>query len=195
MPAPRYRQEDGRTCIDVRVKSVKNLFDLRDPAPFRERDLDDDAAEYIVDAADEIGTKAQLRVVIFVAEAPPPDLTADEIARSVTAHFAWERERCLRRLREHFRRAQFALVIGLFVLVTFLALAQLTPMLATRPFQDILREGLVIIGWVAMWRPVELLLYDWWPLESERRLRERLVAAEVVVRAGESGGDATAGRR
>jgi hypothetical protein len=28
----------------------------------------------------------------------------------------------------------------------------------------VLREGLLIIGWVALWRPVEIFLYDWWPV-------------------------------
>lgn len=27
-----------------------------------------------------------------------------------------------------------------------------------------LRESLVISGWVALWKPVELLLYDWYHL-------------------------------
>ena len=38
----------------------------------------------------------------------------------------------------------------------------------------VLGEGLVIGGWVAMWRPIEILLYDWWPLRREIALRERL---------------------
>jgi hypothetical protein len=28
----------------------------------------------------------------------------------------------------------------------------------------VLQESLVIGGWVAMWRPLEILLYDWWPI-------------------------------
>lgn len=182
MATLRYREEDGRTCVDVHVKSVKNLFDLRDPAPFRERDLDDDAAEYIVDAVDEVSRKAKLRIVVFVAEEPPPDLTPDVIAAAVTAHFSWERERRVRQLREHFRHGQVVLVLGLLVLTTFLTLAQLTTYLAESAPREIIREGLVIIGWVAMWRPLELLLYDWWPLLGERRLRDRILAAEIVVR-------------
>jgi len=44
----RYRVEDGRSWIDIRVAQSRQLFDGRDPAPFRERDLDDDAVEYLV---------------------------------------------------------------------------------------------------------------------------------------------------
>jgi hypothetical protein len=46
----------------------------------------------------------------------------------------------------------------------------------------ILREGLIILGWVANWRPIEIFLYDWWPLVRKRRLLERLADATVIVR-------------
>jgi hypothetical protein len=43
-------------------------------------------------------------------------------------------------------------------------------------------EGLIILGWVANWRPIEIFLYDWWPLVQQRRLNERIAAAPVEVR-------------
>jgi hypothetical protein len=47
----------------------------------------------------------------------------------------------------------------------------------------VLGEGLVIGGWVAMWRPIEILLYDWWPLRREIALRERLRDLTVELQA------------
>jgi hypothetical protein len=43
------------------------------------------------------------------------------------------------------------------------------------------REGLVIGGWVAMWRPLEIFLYDWWPIHAEARLFDRLAAMPVRI--------------
>jgi hypothetical protein len=37
-----------------------------------------------------------------------------------------------------------------------------------------LDEGFVIAGWVALWYPLDALLYQHWPLTRERRLYERL---------------------
>ena len=34
---------------------------------------------------------------------------------------------------------------------------------------EIARESLTIGGWVAMWRPMEIFLYSWWPILRERR--------------------------
>ena len=46
---------------------------------------------------------------------------------------------------------------------------------------QILRESLVIGGWVAMWRPMEIFLYDWWPIRAEARLADRLAAMPVRI--------------
>jgi hypothetical protein len=45
----------------------------------------------------------------------------------------------------------------------------------------IVSEGLTVIGWVSLWRPVEVLLYDWWPSWRERRVYERILRMQVEV--------------
>jgi hypothetical protein len=177
----RYRVENGRSCIDLKVRHTRQLFDTRDPAPFRERDLDGDAVEYLLAAAQEIPRKQPLAVVVTISEEPEPRLTPDVIAEAVHHHFAYEGEQVERRLREHVRRGQMFLGVGLTVLVVFLTLAQLTLSLPTGTLREILREGFVITGWVAMWRPLEVLLYDWWPLIDERRQVLRILAAPVSI--------------
>jgi hypothetical protein len=51
-------------------------------------------------------------------------------------------------------------------------------------FVSLLRESMLIVGWVAMWRPLEIFLYDWWPIASERRLHDRLsrISVRIVYR-------------
>jgi hypothetical protein len=178
----RYRVENGRSCIDLNVRHSRQLFDTRDPAPFHERDLDADAVEYVVAAAQEIPRTQPLAVVVTISEEPEPGVMPDLIAEAVRHHFTYEGEQVERRLREHVRRGQMFLGVGLTVLVVFLTLAQLTLSLPAGPLREILREGLVITGWVAMWRPLEVLLYDWWPLIDERRLVRRILDAPVSVR-------------
>jgi hypothetical protein len=49
----------------------------------------------------------------------------------------------------------------------------------------VLSEGFTIIGWVAMWRPLEIYLYRWWPVRQLGRVYRKLGAADVVVRVGD----------
>ena len=46
---------------------------------------------------------------------------------------------------------------------------------------ELLKESVLIGGWVAMWRPIEIFLYDWWPILAEARLYDRLAAMPVRI--------------
>jgi hypothetical protein len=46
---------------------------------------------------------------------------------------------------------------------------------------NIARESLTIVGWVAMWRPMQTFLYDWWPLQQQIHLYHRLAHAHIQV--------------
>lgn len=73
------------------------------------------------------------------------------------------------------------MLIGL----AFLAACQVTATLLTPPaanWQTVAREGLTIIGWVAMWKPLDIYLYRWWPMLGLRRLYQRLSIMPVEVR-------------
>jgi len=181
---PRYRIDAGKACIDIRIRTAQQLFDGRDPAPFRERDLDEDAVDYIVGAAEEIPPKSGLKIVVWISEGSSPQVEDATIVEAVRSHFTYELDALRRRIREHVRQGQLALTIGLTVLVVFLTFAELTLMLPAGHARSILREGLVITGWVAMWRPLDLLLYDWWPLVRQRRLFARILGADLTIAHG-----------
>jgi hypothetical protein len=177
----RYRTEAGRACIDIEVKTARQLFDERDPSPFRERDLSVDAVEYIVEAAEEIPASVPLSIVLFIAEPPTERVSDATIVEAVRTHFSYELGRLQRRVRQRRRLGQITLVAGLAMLALFLTLAELATMLANLHVRQILREGLVIIGWVAIWRPLEVLLYDWWPLSQKRRLLQRILESHLSI--------------
>ena len=74
------------------------------------------------------------------------------------------------------------MVIG----IVFLALAifvsdYLGGMIANKNYAWLLQESVVIGGWVALWHPLNIFLYEWWPLRAERRLFERLGEMQVQV--------------
>jgi hypothetical protein len=174
MPTP-----TDRATIQVRIHELRQLFNTIDPSPFRERDLDPDCEEFILAWAREIPPDRPVRIEIRVdRERPPPTLLADVVA-AVRSHFAREASLQDLRRRRILREGRFALAIGLAALVLCIGAATFVPSAGT--LTQILRESLVIAGWVVMWHPLEVLLYGVWPVARERRLLERLAAAEVEL--------------
>jgi hypothetical protein len=54
--------------------------------------------------------------------------------------------------------------------------------MASSGMHSIIDEGLLIMGWVAMWRPIETFLYDWWPIRRRRTLLEEIAQLPIEVR-------------
>ena len=46
---------------------------------------------------------------------------------------------------------------------------------------SVLKESLTIAGWVAMWRPMQIYLYDWWPLVRRGRIFDKMSRMKVEV--------------
>jgi hypothetical protein len=169
------------SVIQVRIGEVRQLFNSIDPSPFKERDLDPDCEEFIVSWARELPTDQPLSIEIRIERDQPPQSMLDAIGPAVQHHF--ESEAALQRLklRGTVREARLSLTIGLLTLGACMVGATLVPVETLGTFGEILRESLIIAGWVVMWHPLEILLYGLWPAVRERRLLVRLAAAEVIL--------------
>jgi hypothetical protein len=171
------------SVIEIHVGELKQLFNSIDPSPFRNKDLDPDAEEFIVGWAKDLPRDVPLALVVDLdREAGLPDEAA--VLRDAVHEFFWQRaETYRRRLRELLRRGRTSLLIGLTVLAAAIAIGDfLATLMKTSRIGEILRESLTIGGWVSMWRPLEIFLYDWWPIRSEAQLSDRLATMPVRIR-------------
>lgn len=182
-PRPPYRVEGDATLIELNLDRVAQLFNSFDPAPFLAKDLDDDAEDWIVGALRELPEDRRARLVIHLPPREAESTEAQGLSDAIHNYFAYRASTAARDLRVELQRGRTSLMIGLAFLAACIALREL--LLATLP-ENILRhglnEGLLIVGWVAMWRPLEIYLYDWWPHRRRRRLFERLAHIDIEVR-------------
>jgi len=74
------------------------------------------------------------------------------------------------------------LLTGLIFLAACLAMSRFLVGAGTGTFSTLARESLAIAGWVAMWRPMEIYLYDWWPLRRRERILKKLSQIPVELR-------------
>ncbi len=178
----RYKHAEGKHWIEVRIKNPLQLFDARDPAPFLERDLDDDFVEYIVSSAKEFSLATPLRIVIYIEQAETADLPKDSIRESIHGFLAYRIDVQRRELKRFAKRVQWSLAIGLGMLALALGIAQSLSVPQPPGAMGIVREGIIIFGWVSIWKPIELVLFDWYPLFEELRFYKKLLETEIDIR-------------
>ena len=166
--------------IEIRLKSMSQLFDSLDPAPFHDRSLDRDAEAWLVESVDEVALKVPLELVIRGPQALAASL--EEVERAVHTHFRRALEHEEWRLRRRMRVGRVALVIGLAVLALTLVARHLLHSV-TSSATDVLGEGLLIVGWVGLWRPAEMLLFERLENAADRAVLRRLASIPVRFRA------------
>jgi hypothetical protein len=174
-------QNGEAALIEVHVGSVRNLFNALDPSPITERDLDPRIEEFIVSWGRSFPRDALLSLRIFVDDAPSPEQT-EQVPKAIRDYFAQQAVSARRRLAQLFSVGRTSLVIGLVALIVSLAIGGLVEKaLGESHLGQVIRETMSIGGWVAMWRPLEILLYDWWPIRREDHLYNRLSAMAIEI--------------
>lgn len=168
--------------LELSISDPMQLFNSMDPAPFHERDLDAQVVDYIIDWAQEVAPDEQLQLLVTVnartAPLQPPDLICDAV------HTSFQRRALAKRraLKKLLREGRISLVIGMSFLAAAIFISDyLGGFISNKNYAWLLQESVVIGGWVALWHPLNIFLYDWWPLRADRRLFERLARMPVDV--------------
>jgi len=172
----------GQAMLELHVAEVRQLFNAMDPAPFRERDLDPNAYAYIVDWGRETRAGQPLGLVVRLSrEAATPEAN-DLLRDAVRSYFRQRADATRLKLRQLFRVGRISLLIGLVFLAFVIVVGEyLTLRIDKESYGYLVKESLIIAGWVALWRPLEIFLYDWWPIRAEAKLLDRLSEMDVRV--------------
>lgn len=174
--------------LELSLDNLGELFDSLDPAPHYERDLDAHAEQFLVAWASEMHRDVDLRLTIQVQRWPPEASAQDWIGDAVRHHF----EELARLARTEFhalmRQGRISLAIGLaFLILCVTGGSAMADLLPGNTWPQLVRETLSIGGSVAMWRPMQIYLYDWWPLKSREALYRRMSRMPVDLRPADRG--------
>lgn len=167
--------------IDLRLNDINQLFHSLDPSPFREKDLDVQAEEFIVEWARELPRGVPLLLTIHLARPPAMDNPEQAVREAVRNYFRYRAEQTARQYRELLQQGRKDLGIGLVFLFSCLLVAEFLGNFSGTAPMAVFRESLIIGGWVAMWRPMEIFLYDRWPLKRRQDLYRRLGSMDVLL--------------
>ena len=169
--------------IELRLVELDQLFNSMDPTPFHHRDLDTDAEIFLESWALEFPQDSRFRILVHIQNMPLEDPTP-LVAEAIHNFFSYKSALIRRNLKVLLLEGRTSLLIGLVFLGMCLLGADLLSAQTGNAFLRVLRESLTIGGWVAMWRPMQIFLYDWWPLLRRARICHNLGEAVIHVTPG-----------
>ena len=169
--------------IEIFVDNIEQLFNSMDPSPFHEKDLDHDAEEFILSWAQEFSPNAPFALIVHLNGPVAANVSAELVERAVRNYFSYRAELNRLEFKRLLKQGRVSLIIGLSFLAICLLLSQLLFHHHEGTLPQIGRESLTIAGWVAMWRPMQTFLYDWWPIRRLGKIFEGLSRMPVELRA------------
>lgn len=168
--------------LELRVRALPQLFNSLDPTPFLNKDLDHACEAFIENWALQLPSGSHLHLTIHVEQLDLGPAEAGEmVAEAVHNYYGYKTDLLRGELRQLLRLGRYSLAVGLAFVALCLLLAEAITVLMPGAAAKIARESLTIIGWVALWRPAQIFLYEWWPLKGRIKVFENLRYARVSV--------------
>ena len=167
--------------LELRVGELMQLFNSLDPTPFLNKDLDRSAEAFIEGWALGFPPDSRLQITIHLKHPPANGNATVLMTEAIHNHFKYKADLLRGELIQLLKRGRTSLFIGLTFVTACLIAADAIAQFKASNMATIARESLTIIGWVAMWRPIEIFLYDWWPLVRRMRVYKNLRYARVRV--------------
>jgi hypothetical protein len=134
-------------AIEIRVKEIAQLFHTLDPFPFRERDLDREAEDFIVGWARELPPNQPITIVIHLPRAEAETQNATELTLAFNRYFNYRAEALQRDLKELLRVGRLSLAVGVTTLTFCVVAGRIAVSIWPRsPLARLLEEGLLILG-------------------------------------------------
>lgn len=167
--------------IELRIVELSELFNSMDPTPFHHRNLDPDAEDFLESWALGFPQDSHFKIIVHI-EKMPQENPSQLVATAIHNYFAYKSERSKHNLHQLLLEGRVSLLIGIcFLGLCLLGADILAAGFAHNTFLKLLKESLLIGGWVAMWRPIQIFLYGWWPIVRRGRIYRNLGRAIVQV--------------
>ena len=177
----RHKRSLPHHRIEIHLRDISQLFNSMDPSPFHEKDLDHDAEEFIVSWVQEYHRHDPVSLAIHLEQCPQARELKHQVEHAVHNYFGYRAKLNRLEFKRLMKQGRLSLAIGLFFLAACLLSSEVISALASGTLPKLMTESLMIAGTVAMWRPMEIYLYEWWPLRRRGQLFEKMSRMQVEI--------------
>ena len=182
LPSPHYLYPMVHgAIINLQIRRSEEILS-RSAIQFPDRHLLNPVVEnYLVEEVEQFPERETISIVIHSEEEQPDQ--EDEIVSAIQRHFAFAAKRMQMRVDEILRMGWKSLFVAFVFMAVMYAIAYaVTKILPENTFMITIRELFIILGWVALWRPSELLLYEWRSFKRKGKLMRKLEKSDVRFR-------------
>jgi hypothetical protein len=140
--------------------------------------IDPIVEKFLIEHAESLNPKGEIALVIKIEEQDPSG--EGKIVDAIHRHFSYSQLRAETSVREILKLGSKSLFVSfILLLLTVVVAITITTLFPENSIMITLRELLIILAWVALWRPVDLLLYEWRGIKRKGKLLRKLADCKV----------------
>lgn len=171
--------------IDMKLRHLRSFFAVTDTDPFEGEGIDESGIDQLIGRVTAISgwRRRPISLRLHVPASPENIELIPRMGEALVRYCDIHRQFAERKLMEIRREGMRTLAVGMVFLALCIGLAALieTTAVADMLIGELLTEGAIIAGWVGLWRPIEILLFDWWPYARDRMLYGKLRDLKFIV--------------
>ena len=166
--------------IKLYLNSIEELFRKNNVSFFHSLKLNEGAEEFIIENALASPRKTSIILKIHI---PLNEISrSEEVKIAIRQHFTFCKQKSEKQLTRTLQLGWRSLLIAIiFLSLMFLLTKVVNRFLPEGGVAMTIEELLIILGWVALWRPADLLLYEWYPHKRNIKLFRRLEQSKVQI--------------
>ena len=178
----RYHKEEDYIVVEVALQSPNELYEDKDPSPLRLRDLRPSVENYIVNCVREIPLDQDVRIDFCFYDFEGAEHQNERIEKSIRNYFLYRSQVKMLEFRFKIKNGLKSIVIGLCFLFLCIYLSHTIIKSDNKLLQTFFGEGLSVLGWVSLWNPIQIFLYEIWPILSMARSFKRCAQLDMNFR-------------
>jgi hypothetical protein len=152
----------------IRVSSVDQLFWEFDARPVADRTLRSEARWALMDEWERVRESEPSSLIIYAPVSERPDTDEDAVRTSIQRSLR-AASGPLRRIEPLSRQEKVAARIGIVVLFLSIVVSTAIDRVSEDVILEGLSQGILVVGWVALWRPAERFVVEVVPHAFNRR--------------------------
>jgi hypothetical protein len=178
----RYLDIENEDIIEFNI-DIKNIGDLlKNDGSIAsiEESLSKEIEEYLFKVVKCYPLRQKIKLLIIIKEFKRQG-NDEEIAEIVHNHFCYKVKETQIYLKEQFRQWRINFFIGILFLILCLIIGGILDKFSHISMIKIIKESLLIIGWVALWEPVSFILFGWRVINRDKNYYKKLCNISIKV--------------
>lgn len=152
----------------IRVASIDGLFAPLDARPIAERSLDEDVRLYLLDEWERVRAGRPSTLTVYVPASERSHTDQEGVSAAVRADLRAHARR-LRQAEPLSRRDKIAAWVGITIFLLSIVVSTTLDRLTSDVIVAGVSQGIVVVGWVALWVPAQRVAVDILPHHFARK--------------------------